>query len=251
MKHLAAFYSSLTGAGTLAALAAVSDQAIRTDGNDLVIPSNLANLGFEAALSDADTSVDYAQVQSPSLRQLANQDVLPVVSGVVFGANPAVQEHMKQPRGLRGNESLNFYVQAKATGDKDNYGLIILQDGPAQPVTGAVFSVRATAAAANSAGSWINSALTFDSTLPAGTYNVVGMRAQGAGLVAARLVFVGQAYRPGVPAVNATGDQDFLMGRFGRMGSFGTFDVNQPPTIDCIGSSGAAQTVVLDLIKIS
>lgn len=248
--HLAAYYESVDPAGALTKISAVADQAIRTDGNDVVVPSDLANLVFEAALSAA-TGPSYAQVQSPSLRQLANQDVQPIISGVVFGGNPPVQPHFNSPRALKGNESVNFTVSATGGAAAANYGLIILSNGAVTPQTGNMFTVRASATAALSAGVWVNSGLTFDETLPAGTYNVVGMRAEGTNLVAARLVFVGSGYRPGVPAVNTAAQRDFRDGRYGMMGSFGVFDVNQPPTVDCLGVTDTAQTIVLDLIKVS
>lgn len=250
MFHLAAFYQSLALTGILTAIDAVPDQAIRVNGTDIVVPANIPYLLAEAALSGS-TAFTGAQVESPSLRQLANQDIAPIVAAVVFGANPAVQHHFQNPRGLKGNESINLSVNATDATAADNYGLIWLADGALTPVKGNMFSVQATAAATNVAGTWVNSDLTFDSTLPAGTYNIVGMRAVGTGLIAARLVLVGAGYRPGVPAVNAVGDQDFPPSRYGAMGTFGSFDVNQPPTVDCLGSTGTAQTIILDLIKVA
>lgn len=250
MFHLAAFYKSVDPSDALTLISAVADQAVRTNGNDLVVPNAIANLLAEAALSAA-TTPSIAQVQSPSLRQLANQDVLPVLTSAKFGGNPPVQGHWQSPRALKGAESLNFAINATGGAAAANYGLVWLGDGPLSRTTGNMFSVHATGAATLSAGEWVNTALTFDETLPSGTYNVVGMRAQGANLVAARLNLVGQGYRPGVPAVNATGDQDYLPLRMGSGGSFGVFDVNQPPTIDCIGATDTAQSIILDLIKVS
>jgi len=250
MFHLAAFYQSVNPAGALTKIEAIPDQALRTDGNDLVVPTAIPNLIAEAALSAA-TGPAYAQVSSPSLRQLANQDIDPIVAGVVFGSNPPVQEHFRLPRPLKGNESLNFSILATGGAAEANYGLVWLSDGALQQVQGNTFSLRATGAAALAAGQWVNTPLTFEETLPAGTYNVVGLRATGANLVCARLVFVGGAFRPGVPAVNAVGQREFRQARFGSMGSFGVFDVNQPPTLDCLGVTDTAQTVIMDLIKVS
>jgi len=248
MFHLAAYYESLDPAGALTKIAAVPDQAVRTDGNDIVVPQGISNLVAEAALSAA-TGPSYAQVQSPSLRQLANQDVGPIVSGVTFGSNPSVMQHFTTPRPLKAAESINFAISATGGAAAVNYGLIWLADGALSPVQGNIFTVRATGSAALAAGEWVNSSLTFDSTLPSGTYNVVGMRLVGANLVAGRLVFVGGQYRAGVPAVNAVGNREFDPSRYGRMGSFGVFDVNQPPTLDCLGVTDASQTVFLDVIK--
>jgi len=248
MFHLAAFYESLDPAGALTKIAAVADQAIRTDGDDLVVPAAVPMLVAEAALSAA-TGPAFAQVSSPSLRQLANQDIDPIVAGVKFGGNPAVQHHFPTPRSLKANESLNFAVNATGGAAAANYGLVWLADGPMQPSGGNMFSIRATGAASLAAGEWVNTSLTFEETLPAGTYNIMGFRAVGANLVAARLALVGGAFRPGVPAVNAVGDRDFQIARFGSVGSFGLFDVNQPPTVDCLGVTDTSQVFMLDLIK--
>lgn len=250
MFHLAAFYESVDPGAALTKISAVADQAVRTDADDLIVPTGVSNLIGEAALTAA-TGPGYGQVQSPSLRQLANQDVLPIVAGVVFGGNPSVQSHFNNPRPLKANESLNFAIEATGGAAASCYGLVWLSDGALQPVQGNIFTVRATGAATLAAGSWVNTSLTFDSTLPAGTYNIVGFRAVGTNLVAARLSLVGGAFRPGIPAVNAVGDREFRFGRFGDMGSFGTFDVNQPPTVDCLGITDTSQVFVLDLIKIS
>src|SRR5207247_1836789 len=99
---------------------------------------------------------------------------------------------------------------------------------------GAIYTIRATAAVALAASTWVNGALTFSQALPYGTYQVVGMRARGANLAAARLVFVGQPFRPGVAGVNALGNVDPFHFRYGNMGVFGQFDSTVPPTVDCL-----------------
>ena len=86
--------------------------------------------------------------------------------------------------------------------------------------------------------------------LPAGQYQVVGMRVQGTNLVAARLVFQGFPWRPGAPAVNVLGDEDNKYFRMGRMGIWGEFDQTSPPTMDCLGVTDTTQVVYLDLIKV-
>lgn len=250
MQHLLAFYKSVDPAGALVNITPVADQAIRSTTTGFIIPGDIANMVAEAALSAA-TGPAQGQVQSPSLRQLANQDILPIVAAVKFGTNPAWQHHFQAPRPLKGNEELDFYVKATGGVAAACYGLVWLADGARQPTSGNIFTVYATGAATLAAGAWVNTALTFGSTLPAGTYNVVGFRAEGANLVAARLSFVGMGYRPGVPAVNAVGDMDPTVTRNGRFGSLGVFDVNQPPTVDCLGVTDTAQVFALDLIKVS
>jgi hypothetical protein len=158
--------------------------------------------------------------------------------------------HGDSPIPLVFNESINFFTQNAQAAAVLSYGLLWLADGPVKPVQGPMYSVRATSAVALVAATWVNGALTFSQALPYGTYQVVGMRARGTNLLAARLVFPGAFNRPGVPACNTIGGLDFDTARYGQMGVFGQFDSTVPPTVDCLGDTDASQTYVFDLIKI-
>lgn len=248
MFHLGAFYQNVDPGASLKQINAVPDQAVFTSGVDMRVPTGMANLLAEAALSAA-TAPLYGQVQSPTLRDLANQDIDPVADAIVWSEVGTMQYHGQSPRDLTEAESLNLAIYATGGAAAHNYGLVWIGDGAFKPTTGKIFSVRATASATLAAGSWVNAALTFNSTLPSGTYQVVGLRAQGANLIAARLVFVGGRFRPGVPADPALDTNYAPEFRMGRSGVFGEFDVNQPPTVDCLGETDTAQVFVLDLIK--
>lgn len=249
MQHLAAFYQSANSAGVLTTIAAVPDQAIYTSGNDVRVPPDMLYLLWEAALS-AQTGPGYGQLQSPSMRELVNQYISKIVNGVTFSAYDQAQQHLMNPRKLVANESVNAAVEATGGAAAANYVLMGMGDGAVKPVTGDIFTVRATGAAALAAGTWVNTPLTFLDTLPAGSYQVVGMRAQGPNMVAARIVFIGAGYRPGVHAVQGSGSQDMRNSRYGEMGVFGQFDTNQPPSIDCLGITDTSQVFDFDLIKV-
>lgn len=248
MMHLGAFYQSVNPAGVLTLINAVPDQSLYINGTDMRVPAGLANLAAEAVLSAA-TGPVAGQVQSPTLRSLANQDVLPIVAAAKFSNPNSIQYHGDNVRGLTVAEALNFGVNATGGAAAANYGLVWLTDAAIKPTAGAIISVRATAAIALSAGNWVNGAITFGSILPAGTYQVVGMLAEGANLVAARLVFPGGTFRPGVPANSDPGTNLFPEFRDGAAGVFGEFDTNQPPTLDALGVTDTAQNLILDLIK--
>lgn len=246
--HLGAFYQSVDPAGALTQIDAVPDQAIFTSGIDLRVPKGMANLLGEAALSAA-TGPLFGQVQSPTLRDLVNQDVSPIVAAVKFSTYDSYQWHGDNPRALTEAESLNFAINATGGAAAANYGLVWLGDGAVKPQQGKIFTVRATAGITLSAGAWVNGSLTFQDTLPSGTYQVVGMYAEGPNLVAARLVFIGGSFRPGVPANSSLAQNIAPHFRNGAVGVFGQFDVNQPPTLDALGVTDTSQVVLLDLIK--
>lgn len=248
MQHLSAWYESIDPANALVPIAAVPDQSVFTSGDDIRVPNDLPFIIGQTVLGN-DASLVRGQLQSPSLRSFANVDIEPVVAAAVFGNPPEALYHPFSPIPVSGDESINVYVQSDPAAAAAHYGLVWFGDGAQQAVPGEIFTVRATAAAALAAGTWVNSGLTFSQSLPVGNYQIVGMRARGTNLVAARLVFVGGAWRPGVPAVNAIGDRDIQLFRYGRSGVFGEFNTNTPPTVDCLGITDTSQILLLDLVR--
>lgn len=249
MFHLAAFAESQDLGATLQNVAAVQDPVITTFADDVRVPLKLPYLVGQAAVC-GNVAPTRAQIASPSLRAMANLDVEPLVAALVFGSPPESMLHGDSPIPLVGNESLNFQMLATGGAATQMYGLVWMADGPLTPVKGSIYSVRCTSGITLAADTWVNGNLTFATALPVGIYQVVGMRARGANLVAARLVFVGGVYRPGVPAVNALGDLDPQNFRYGQAGVFGEFDSTQPPTVDCLGVTDTAQFYILDLMRV-
>lgn len=249
MFHLAAYYESLDPGGALVNIAGVREEMIFVSGDDIRVPTGLPFIIGASALEN-DASAARAQVASPSLRVLANLDVEPVVAALVFGSPPEQSLWPETPVPLVADEALNFLVESAPAAAAVHQGLVWLSDGPQTPVTGNVFTVRCTGAATLSAGEWVNTNLTFGQTLPAGQYAVIGMRARGTNLVAARLVFPEQYARPGVLAVNAIGDRDVYWTRHGRMGSWGEFPHTNPPTMDAFGVTDTSQVILLDLLRV-
>ncbi len=246
--HTAAFAELIDPAAALVNITAVNDDSIFTAGDDIRVPVALPFLAGSAALISATVPVQ-AQLQSPSLRQVANIDIEPVGLGLTFGDPSEVAMHPMNPIPLRGDESLNFLVNSTPGGNQLHYGIVWFSGGPLQSVNGDIFSVRATMGVTAVATSWVNGPLTFGQDLPVGNYDVVGMRVRSAGLVAARLNFIGAAWRPGVAGAVAIDDNMGMNFRYGKMGVWGTFHTNTPPSVEIIAAAGAVTPViVLDLI---
>ncbi len=250
MFTLVAWYQSIDPAGVFTTINAVQDPHVTTNGVDVRVPKGMGSLiGAQALINDA--SGIRAQIRSPSLRQIANVDLEPIVLANVFGSPPEVNYHPANPIPLVEDESLDLAVQSDPAAAADHYGLAWLADGPQDPLAGPVYTLRATTGAVGAVGVWTNTNLVFGDTLPVGRYRVVGMRARALTAVAARLVFVGNPWRPGVPVVNAIADLDVGLFRFGRAGAWGEFDQTNPPTVDILGATGAGGiTALLDLQRL-
>jgi hypothetical protein len=234
---------------SLAKIDALADPHVRVEGDNVVVPS-LNNL---AAIKGQGAYISDAQLDAPSLRRTALQDL----SVLDIAAEPSglglFQDLFEKPRKLDVAEPLSVAVSNSATTGTTRVTVLAwLSDGKIEPVPGEVFTVRASASASLTAYGWTNDALTFRQTLPAGRYAVVGMRAQSDGLIAARLVFPGLAWRPGVIGTDVLSDADIARFRAGGAGVLGTFDSTSPPTVDFLSASAdSSEVVFLDLVKIA
>jgi hypothetical protein len=246
MLHLAGYFQSIDPASVFTNLPAIPDQALRTNVNDIIVPNDVPNIVGQAALIN-DASLVRAQFSSPSLRAMLNLDVEPIVQGKVFGSLPDAFIHGDSPIPLKPGENLNFGVLSDPAAAALHYGLVWLSDGAIKPVTGPMYTVRFTTAAVLAAGSWVLGVPTLLQSLPVGRYNVTGLRARGTNLLAARFVFPGQAWRPGVPAVNAIGNYDGLWSRYGAMGIMGQFDTTTLFQMECLGDTDNSQIFDMDL----
>jgi hypothetical protein len=254
--HLAAFWENIDHAAAVGNIAAAGgEQVLFTSGDEIRIPDDVTQIVALAAMLPL--NANNGTLTSPSLRDIANIDILPVNGlndGNVEPDSPAkVLYYGDNPLPLETGESLTASCDCNPAAAADQSILVWLADGPISPVTGqAIHSVRCTAAITCVAGSWTNGALTFGQTLPVGNYAVVGFRAQGATLVAARLVFRGSGVRPGVIGSDAETDDDGNYFRRGRFGVFGEFHSTVIPTVDVLANDAdTAQEFILDLVKLS
>lgn len=246
--HMIGYETSASDAA-LTAITPIPDPTLRVTGNDFLVPPQLPNIVLGAGMINSVAATLRMQVQSPSLRATLNFDISPINNGLVFGSLPRLNRLWQTPLPLVGGEPLDVFVQNGAA--VMNRAFLMLSDGPVAPITGKIYTVRATGAASLVTASWVNTVLTFGQTLPYGTYNLVGFRAWSANGVAARIFFVGYPWRPGVPMLNAEDNNEWGDFRFGNIGTWGQFVNTVPPTIDVMGITDTAQTFFLDLIKVA
>lgn len=240
-------YEATASNSVLTAILAIPDPTVRVVTNDIYVPSQVNQVVSVAALINSAAATLRAELQTPSLRALLNFDVNPINNGLVFGNLARVARMWQTPLQLTTNEPMEFWTQNGAS--VMNRGLVTLADGPLNPVKGKIFTVRATGSASLTTNTWVNTALTFSQTLPSGHYQVVGFRAVGANLVAARIFFVASAWRPGCPAANTEDNNEWEDFRYGNIGVWGEFDNTVPPTVDCLGVTDTSQEFIFDLIK--
>jgi len=245
---LVGWHESIDASVALTKINALADPHIRVEANNIIVPS----LNQLIAVYALGIGMIRAQLDSPSLRRLLLYDIRPVDNGREPKRAPsgALHRRFNSPYPLDVNEPLSCAVRNGAK----NWATVLvwLSDGAITPITGDFLTVRATGTTTLSRYEWTNVAVTFDQTLPAGRYAVVGFRYHGATAIAARLVFPGYAWRPGCLGYDSDAEPDYDYFRYGHLGIWGEFEHNTPPTVDCLADSAdTAQVFYFDLLKVA
>ena len=248
---LVVFSESVDAADAVNAITPVVDQIQPADGDFYRIMEERNHIIGCAMLQSAG-GTQLSRIQAASiLNKLGGPlNISPRVNALVFGSPPEVVMFPRSPIMLKPDEGVSMEQRSDPVAAERQYGILWLSKGPVEPVSGEIVTVRFTAAIALSAGLWVNGAITLAQALPAGNYDVVGMRIEGTNLVAARLVPIkGGNDRPGVAAVNAAADLDMPFSRFGALGVWFSFANTQTPTLDALGVTDTTQVGYLDLIQ--
>jgi len=236
--------------GVLTLHKGLDDPHVRIVGDDIVVPT----LNFLSGYYALSKYITQAQLDSPSLRRLTKLDVEPIDRVDEPSSNPPFHDFFNSPIELVKAEALNAYMAedyAVAGLKWTQIMLVWLSDGPVTPVTGRFTTVLATWSKTVTKYEWTNVALTFTQTLPAGRYQIVGARGESPSLIAFRFVIPGYAWRPGAIGFDSVGDIEPLCFRRGRIGVWGEFDHDAPPTVDLLCAlADTSGKIWLDLLKI-
>ncbi len=246
--NLVAWSQSVDTAAVLTEHSAVSDPIQPTSGNDVFITKEYP---FLAAVYAIGANITLARFSAPSLRKPVLPDIEPIDRSATPSNPHYFHSFRRQPFKLDVGEGLRFLAAEDAVGAARQSGFAWLWDGTIAEVTGNMRPFILTATATLTTFTWTNAVMTLGQALESGDYDIIGMRARSAGLIAARLVFPNSATRPGVIGDIAVGndayDQNF---RYGRFGKFGSFNSRFPPSVDFFSSSAdTSETVVLDIVK--
>lgn len=242
-------YTASQDSAVLLALAAMADQSVRVNGNDIIVPSGMNSL---IGAYGVGVNITRLQLQAPSLRRFLNPEIAPLDISAEPTSPTPFYDLRSNPITLDPQEALDALAAENGAGATRQSAFVWLGDGPITPVSGDIRTVRVTGTTTLIAFTWSNGALTFDQTLPAGRYQIVGGRFEAAGLLAWRCVFPGGGWRPGAIGYDASSDVEHPAFRMGGLGVWGEFEHNAPPTIDwCSVSADTSELGELDLIKVA
>jgi len=254
MFTLAAWIQSVNPGSAYVQLAAPADPILTVNSPKILCPP----LNQVVMLAGGGETLVAPRVRlvSPSLLTLDRFQISPLntaAAASVLPNTPTRYADLKDnPLQLVVGEQMTMELFSGPAAPQIQWGLLWLADGAIKPVTGKIYTVRATATIAATSITWTNGAIVFDDALPRGRYQIVGFRGQSATMIAARLVIPGTFWRPGcIGAVDATYVDTDNAFRYGNFGVYGEFEDTAQPTVDILcAAADAAEVFFLDLIQI-
>jgi len=242
--HLQAWSESVDQA-VIDNLAAVADEIMFTAGD------NARTYGSKIlGAYGIGVNITRARLTSPTLRKTSVLEVEPIDISVEPTFPTALDDWWARPVPITAGEIMNAQASENGAGATRMSVFAWVGEANAEVPAQNITTIRATGTATLVAYTWSSVTLTYDTTLPTGTYQIVGMRAESAGLLAARLILSeNQTHRPGCIGYDAASDVDLDRFRKGNSGVWGIFKEENPPTVQCFSASAdTAETIWLDVI---
>lgn len=245
--HLIAWEASVTNA-VETDMTPVQDSIMSIQNGHFMPQSN----SFIPFVYVGSANMSRARLITPKFRQITTPFIRPT-NGALLPANlTQIADYASNPLQINGLEELQLMVLQGGGGAEVVYGVAGLMKSPMAPAPmGDVYTLRGTGTTTVTAKAWSQAAMTWQDTLPAGNYQVVGLSGVSTTGVAARLVFEQQTDRPG--AIIGATDVITLPRQFqrGYLGSWGLFTGNRMPNVEFLcNAADTAQEIFLDFVRV-
>lgn len=218
--------------------------------NGHFLPSTDLNLfGFYAGGS----ILNYVQLVTPTTRQISVPRLVPINNSVTPPNNPNMVDLRGNPLRLRAVEEISMLNTLGTNASNIPFINILFVGKSLDPIPqGDILTLHGTSTTTAVVNGWTSLAITYDNTLPAGTYAIIGAQVQSANAIAHRFIFKDMFYRPGFMSVTSFYNRPVWDYYRGAMGLLGTFTTTTYPTLQVLCAvADAAHDVTFSIIRIA
>jgi hypothetical protein len=247
MQHTVLYRSSQAIGATNASLTAIGfSQDVVT--NNKILLQNDMRLMFATVFG---VGVGFSRIQTPYLINMGSLHIRPFGILGTAGNNPNTGDFSQNPTLLRATENIDLQTTNTDAGAQIHTGILQLWDGASGVPNGQRLKLLATSIGPATAGAWTRINLTYQDNLPNIMYSIIGMEVFSATGLVARLDIPGQAYKPGVPVVNAIQNRAYWKQYIMPFGELGRFRNQALPALEifCTGAD-AVFDVWLDVVAL-
>lgn len=198
------------------------------------------------------TLLSAAILVTPTTRQIVPPRLYPINAFAAPPDRPHMFDRRSNPFNLNAMEEISLQVNLGGAANAIQYGILFVGTSLDPIPAGNIYTLHGTSTTAVVANSWTQLQVTYDQTIPAGTYVVISTQHQSANGVAHRLIFKDQIWRPGMLSLTSLTNIGWPEYNIGGMGKLGQFTTTTYPTWEILaGAADAAHDVMFNMIRIA
>lgn len=196
--------------------------------------------------------LSYVTLNTPTTRQISVPRMLPISGTILPPTDPNVIDLRQNPLRLRAVEEIQMLNTLGTNASNIPFVNLLCMGSNLDIVPrGDVLTLHGVSTTAAVSLAWTSINITFDNTLPAGLYAIVGAQVQSTNALAHRFIFKDQFWRPGFLSINSFGNRtafDYYRGGMGKLGEFTT--VTYPIMQVLCNGADAAHDVTWEIVRI-
>ncbi len=199
------------------------------------------------------TLMNAIRLVTPRSRQVVPPPLYPINGATLMNDRPHIFDRRSNPFKLNAVEEVSMQVNVGGTANALATAIMFWGQGITPAPAGDVFALHGTSTTAAVSLSWTQIAVTWDQTIPAGTYAVIGSQHQSTNALAHRFIFrdLQQVLRPGFASINALANISEPSYYFGGWGVLGTFNTYTYPNIEVfVNGTDNSHDVVMNIVRI-
>lgn len=226
MFHVAAFTGLIDNTAN-SDVPALTDDIMYIQNGHFLPQQDMYLLGAFAASA----TLSRSRIKTPKLLQISPEYIRPINVGVLPANNSNMPMWYVDPPKLSGIEEIvNEATSGVAMGTERYTSLLWMSDKPnPDPVpAGDQYTVRFTSTSTAVVNTWTSIAVTFEQQVISGRYAVALCELQATNIIAFRMIFDQQYWRPGMIGINALGNRlpyDWYKFNLGVWGFFKTISL--------------------------
>jgi hypothetical protein len=247
MYHMLAYSSNTFGVTNFDMIPAQDPVFTIQNGHYLPnIPYNLYLAWLSGTLMSA------IQLVTPTSRQVVPPRLYPINATTLPADRPHYYDRRMQPWILNAIEEISMQVNLGGAANAIATALLAVGTSLDPIPPGNIWSYHGTATTAAVAQAWTQVAITWDQTIPAGTYVVIGSQHQSTNAIGHRIIFKDQVMRPGFTSLTSLTNVSFPDYYYGGMGALGKFTTTTLPFVEVYcNAADAAHDIVLNMVKVA
>lgn len=247
MYHVLAYQGSSHDVTDLDATP-VQDDIISISNGHFMPQSDMLLFGFYGG----GNILSYVTLNTPTTRQISVPRMVPVSGTILPPTDPNIIDLRQNPLRLRAIEEIQMLNTLGTNASNLPFVNLLFVGDRLEPVPrGDVLTLHGTSTTAAVSLAWTSLSITFDTTIPAGLYAIVGAQVVSTNALAHRFIFKDQIWRPGFLSVNAATARTAWDYYRGGMGQLGTFTTVTYPTMQVLcNGTDASHDVTWEIVRI-